>query len=80
MLFDIVFEILALSILVMLFLCVLWLYRQLNFPEKTERKAPRKFFRKSKEQSKEEKRLNQILYNIDNYNGDELGQKEIEVK
>ena len=82
MLFNIIFKILVLSILIMLFLCVFELYKRLNIQENTkpEIKAYKRLFRKEKKQTKSEKRLNQILDNIDNYTGDELGQKEIEVK
>ena len=71
-----------LSILIMLFLCVFELYKRLDIQENTkpEIKAHKRLFRKEKKQTKSEKRLNQILNNIDNYTGDELGQKEIEVK
>ncbi|MBE5813167.1 MAG: hypothetical protein E7314_05900 [Clostridiales bacterium] len=80
MLFDILFKILVLSILIMLFLCVFELYKRVDMqePTKQERKVPKKLFsRDKKQQNKADKRLNQILDNIDNYTGDELGQKEI---
>lgn len=80
MLFNIIFEILVLSILIMLFLCVFELYKKLNVSERVEVKPLKRLFRKPKETTKEEKRLNQILDNISNYNGSELGQKEIEVE
>ena len=87
MLFNIICEILRALILIMLFLCELKVYicaaeayKEFKSTENRGVKPVKSLFKKPKKVTEEEARLNQILYNIDNYNGSELGQKEIEVK
>ena len=72
-------EILELATIVLLFLCALKVYRQIEAPKKEEQK-PKKLVKKkklTKEEKKEQERLKTLLDNIDNYNGDGIGQKEV---
>ena len=61
---------------VLLFLCVL---KQFNKDE-MELSKPQKIFKKTKltkEERERQERLQTIWENVDNYNGDGLGQKEV---
>ena len=71
-------EILELATIVLLFLCALKVYRQIEAPKKEEQK-PKKMVKKklTKEEKKEQERLQTLMDNIDNYNGDGIGQKEV---
>ena len=71
-------EILELATIVLLFLCALKVYRQIEVPKKEEQK-PKKMVKKklTKEEKKEQQRLQTLIDNIDNYNGDGIGQKEV---
>ena len=71
-------EILELATIVLLFLCALKVYRQIEAPKKEEPK-PKKVVKKklTKEEKKEQERLQTLMDNIDNYNGDGIGQKEV---
>ena len=71
-------EILELATIVLLFLCALKVYRQIEVPKKEEPK-PKKMVKKklTKEEKKEQERLQTLMDNIDNYNGDGIGQKEV---
>ena len=71
-------EILELATIVLLFLCALKVYRQIEAPKKEEPK-PKKVVKKklTKEEKKEQQRLQTLMDNIDNYNGDGIGQKEV---
>lgn len=71
-------EILELATIVLLFLCALKVYRQIEVPKKEEVK-PKKMVKKklTKEEKKEQERLQTLMDNIDNYNGDGIGQKEV---
>ncbi len=71
-------EILELATIVLLFLCALKVYRQIETPKKEEQK-PKKMVKKklTKEEKKEQQRLQTLMDNIDNYNGDGIGQKEV---
>ena len=71
-------EILELATIVLLFLCALKVYRQIEAPKKEEPK-PKKMVKKklTKEEKKEQQRLQTLMDNIDNYNGDGIGQKEV---
>ena len=71
-------EILELATIVLLFLCALKVYRQIEAPKKEEQK-PKKVVKKklTKEEKKEQERLQTLMDNIDNYNGDGIGQKEV---
>lgn len=64
--------------MVLLFLCALKVYRQIEAPKKDEPK-PKKVVKKklTKEEKKEQKRLQTLIDNIDNYTGDGMGQKEV---
>lgn len=71
-------EILELATIVLLFLCALKVYGQIEVPKKDEPK-PKKIVKKklTKEEKKEQQRLQTIVDNIDNYTGDGIGQKEV---
>jgi hypothetical protein len=71
-------EILELATIVLLFLCALKVYGQIEAPKKEEAK-PKKMVKKklTKEEKKEQQRLQTIVDNIDNYTGDGIGQKEV---
>ena len=72
-------EIFELATIVLLFLCVLRMYRQQE-PVKKEEVKPKKMVKKkklTKEEKKEQERLQTLMDNIDNYNGDGIGQKEV---
>ena len=71
-------EIFELATIVLLFLCALKVYKQLETPKKEEIK-PKKIVKKklTKEEKKEQQRLQTIVDNIDNYTGDGIGQKEV---
>ena len=71
-------EILELATIVLLFLCALKVYRQIETPKK-EAPKPKKMVKKklTKEEKKEQQRLQTLMDNIDNYNGDGIGQKEV---
>ena len=71
-------EILELATIVLLFLCALKVYRQIEAPKK-EGAKPKKIVKKklTKEEKKEQQRLQTIVDNIDNYTGDGIGQKEV---
>jgi hypothetical protein len=72
-------QIVELATVGLLFLCVLKVYMQMGNAEPKSVKA--KIFKKppklTKEQKKQVDRLQTIMDNIDNYNGDEYGQKEV---
>ena len=71
-------EILELATIVLLFLCALKVYIQIETPKK-EAPKPKKMVKKklTKEEKKEQQRLQTLMDNIDNYNGDGIGQKEV---
>lgn len=71
-------EILELATVVLLFSCALDLRKGIEMPKKDEPK-PKKIVKKklTKEEKKEQKRLQTIVDNIDNYTGDGIGQKEV---
>lgn len=72
-------QVLELATIGLLFLCVLKVYVQIG--ETQEKPIKPKMFRKApkptKEQKKQMDRLQTIMDNIDSYNGDEYGQKEV---
>lgn len=72
-------EILQLATVVLLFLCALDLRKELKAPKKDEPK-PKKIVKNkklTKEEKKEQQRLQTLIDNIDNYTGDGIGQKEV---
>lgn len=71
-------EILELATVVLLFSCALDLRKGIEVPKKEEVK-PKKIVKKklTKEEKKEQQRLQTIVDNIDNYTGDGIGQKEV---
>ena len=71
-------EILELATVVLLFSCALDLRKGIEVPKKEE-VEPKKIVKKklTKEEKKEQQRLQTIVDNIDNYTGDGIGQKEV---
>lgn len=71
-------EILELATIVLLFSCALDLRKGIEMPKKDE-PNPKKIVKKklTKEEKKEQQRLQTIVDNIDNYTGDGIGQKEV---
>jgi hypothetical protein len=72
-------QIFELATIVLLFSCVLDLRRGIQTPKKEEIK-PKKMVKKkklTKEEKKGLERLQTLMDNIDNYNGDGIGQKEV---
>ena len=71
-------EILQLATTVLLFLCVLRMFKQEEKPK--DEPKPKKVVKKkklTKEEKKEQQRLQTLIDNIDNYTGDGIGQKEV---
>lgn len=71
-------EILELATVVLLFSCALDLRKGIEVPKKEEAK-PKKMVKKklTKEDKKKQECLQTLMDNIDNYNGDGIGQKEV---
>lgn len=71
-------QLFELATAVLLFLCVLRMFKQEEKPK--DEPKPKKIVKKkklTKEEKKEQQRLQTLIDNIDNYTGDGIGQKEV---